>query len=1118
LCGKLLWFISIYLPDSWKPLYELEAAIQNTDALFCAHLHALGLPAAVLVGGDFNVQLPPSESVGPFASASTWNERATLVAMFASKWNLQWSSTFMTAPINTSPFTHIDMRDKSKRVLDYVCCSYSSAFGVSCSMKYDIDYNSDHSAISFVVTPTGRKPRIKQKPFGDHSIHWTPLCKYTVGEYFESSAVKTSLETGGIEHLQLHLKRCHEILGVMHPRRPKPSLFDFSVPVQNAYSALAEATTPDETKQAARNLYRAKRSVLDAHRGDLLARETRAKLKTKPKNAARALSINCGGVPSADRSKWDAEAFAYYAKLYKDTSAVVEGGKPKIDQNERARLVALQRARICELRAAHEASAGYRFAIPVWVLLETRALFIRKAATAPGMDGISWKLLGALPNSSVVAIGKIFEHRVNAFGGAGEAADWSKVLVRLVPKCTDPKDIGAFRPISLSSCVQKWYCSILVHLVDEFCRPLSPECIGFRRYKQTLEVVEPLRHCMWKSAQWRTEACILQADISKAFDHLGHETIKRSLLWWGCPPGLAASVLCELAACECYLKIHDEPMAESVLLFGAGRQGSSDTPSLWARVLDHALLLAQNIWHARGWGFPLGDDQPLVTHLFWADDIYLIAQTPSMIGDMFECLSGVLADFGLTWKESSLKLLSTDETNDGLTKLLNDVSKFYEVPYCKHIDVLGVRIDRVGSAHASVHHRAGVLFGHWSQTQQYFCTRRIPLKFRVEKWYAAIGRSFLYGAGGWRLSAPLAAEISKWERGCLRQMVCRAKHENESWPDFHRRLDKLIEDARTACGILPLGQQACVSYFGWAGHVARMEPSNICLRFMNWRSVLSFRYAQGSGHEPSGLSRSLLPQAGRPVWWDGDLEAQCGAHWQEHAQNRKQWAARKFEMAAQKWLQITGKSRCQLGADLSPMKGAAYISPRSLAVADFTAHAGVQVLCMTDNLQVAHQCSGIWRGPTDPRHEQAISRARWVRRALDLNAGASNWCGWPVPFIHMRRNENAAADAAARQARDGVEIAVWTHCGDLSNTKILVASDGSCAEGRAGAGAAIFLYCGGSAARLGALAGISLLGSATSVDAEFEGVILGLLLCIDFLKLHSPVSTAGECHLHVLRR
>jgi hypothetical protein len=117
----------------------------------------------------------------------------------------------------------------------------------------------------------------------------------------------------------------------------------------------------------------------------------------------------------------------------------------------------------------------------------------------------------------------------------------------------------------------------------------------------------------------------------------------------------------------------------------------------------------------------------------------------------------------------------------------------------------------------------------------------------------------------------------------------------------------------------------------------------------------------------------------------------------------------------------------------------------------------------------------------------------------------------------MRRNENAAADAVARQARDGVETAVWAHCGDLSNTKILVTSDGSCAGGRAGAGAAIFLYSGGSAARLGALAGITLLGSASSVDAEFEGVILGLLLCIDFLKLHSVGGTASECHLHILR-
>jgi hypothetical protein len=1119
ICGKHIWFLSLYMPDSWKPYHVFEAAIQETDALLVTHVQESGPAAILFAAGDFNVQMPASDGVvGAYSSTCQWNERSMLMSLFASKWNLSWASTFMPLPENSPPFTHIDLRDKSKRVLDYVCCTETPAFTTKCCMKFDVDFNSDHTAISFTIFSNTKKPRRQRKQFGDHSIHWSPLVGRTVGEYFESAAVKETLESGGIEHLQHHLKRCHEILGMMHPRRPKENIYDSSVLVQNAFAALAEATSPDEIKQAAKSLYRAKRSVLDQHRGDTLARETRANLKTKHKSSTKVAALKCGGALSVDRSKWDSEAFAFYSKLYKDTSACTREGRPCIDPAERERLIRLQRDRIAELKLMHEIGNHPRFAIPAWVLLETRALFVRKASTAPGLDGITWKFLGTLPNSTVVTIGKIFERRVNAFGADGAVADWSKILVRLIPKTTDPQEVKDFRPISLSSCVQKWFCSILVFLLEEFCRPLSPECIGFRRHKQTLEVIEPIRHCFWKSAQWRTDACVLQADVSKAFDHLNHDVIKRSLLWAGCPPGLAAAVLCELSACECYLKLHEEALSESILLFGAGRQGSSDTPSLWTRVIDHVLALAQESWRAHNLGFELNDGQPLVTHVYWADDIYLIARDPAMIGDMFETLSTRLREFGLTWKESSLQLLSTDETNIGLTKHLCDGTNFYEVPFKKHLDVLGVRIDSAGGTHASVHHRAGVLFGHWAHTQQYFCSRRIPLKFRIERWYASVGRAFLYGAGGWRLTSPLAAEISRWEKGCLRQMSCRSKEDNETWRDYYARVDKLIENARASLRILPLGQQACVAYFGWAGHVGRLEPSSICLRFMCWRSLESFRIAQCSGVEPSGASRALLPSAGRPVWWDGDLEAQCGMHWREHAQNRRAWASRKFEMAAQKWLLITNKTRCQLGGDLEITRRICYISPRSVAVADVAVQAGVQVLCMLDNLQVAQQCSGVWRGPTDPRHASAIERARWVRRCLELNAGVPNWSGWPLPFIHLQRSENAAADIAARNAREGSEVALWRHCGDLRNVKLLIASDGSVAGGRAGAGAAIFLYRDGASACLGALAGVRLLDSASSVDAEFEGAILGLLLCIDFLKLHSLCRGTGDGSLHVLRQ
>jgi hypothetical protein len=116
----------------------------------------------------------------------------------------------------------------------------------------------------------------------------------------------------------------------------------------------------------------------------------------------------------------------------------------------------------------------------------------------------------------------------------------------------------------------------------------------------------------------------------------------------------------------------------------------------------------------------------------------------------------------------------------------------------------------------------------------------------------------------------------------------------------------------------------------------------------------------------------------------------------------------------------------------------------------------------------------------------------------------------------MMRNENAVADKLAKDARDGAVVAQWKKCANLERAKFLVSSDGSCAHGRAGAGAAVFLYSGGQPAVLCAMASVQLLGGISSVDAEFEAIILGLLLFTDFLRLHSEPLERCEGRLHVL--
>ena len=67
--------------------------------------------------------------------------------------------------------------------------------------------------------------------------------------------------------------------------------------------------------------------------------------------------------------------------------------------------------------------------VPLWLMMQTRALFTRKAGSSPGMDGITWDVLGLLDTGIIEKLRVLFEHRVNgAVGHRGPIKQWRKVF------------------------------------------------------------------------------------------------------------------------------------------------------------------------------------------------------------------------------------------------------------------------------------------------------------------------------------------------------------------------------------------------------------------------------------------------------------------------------------------------------------------------------------------------------------------------------------------------------------------------------------------------------------------------------------------------------------------
>ena len=141
---------------------------------------------------------------------------------------------------------------------------------------------------------------------------------------------------------------------------------------------------------------------------------------------------------SFDSSVWEKEFRTAYAKLFGD------------EQNN----LQAQDERLAALRA--NLAGEPLLSVPVFLLNEVLARARRKSKSCPGSDGICWLALTLLPWKARVCLAKIFEYRLNgsvAHQGVFDA--WCNIVISLIPKIKKPELVSQWRPIALTSCLQK---------------------------------------------------------------------------------------------------------------------------------------------------------------------------------------------------------------------------------------------------------------------------------------------------------------------------------------------------------------------------------------------------------------------------------------------------------------------------------------------------------------------------------------------------------------------------------------------------------------------------------------------------------------------------------------
>ncbi|KAI8438500.1 hypothetical protein MSG28_010984 [Choristoneura fumiferana] len=198
---------------------------------------------------------------------------------------------------------------------------------------------------------------------------------------------------------------------------------------------------------------------------------------------------------------------------------------------------------------------------------------------------------------------------------------------------TDDGRIVSSKPELLEE-VERVITNRLTRRLDDF---QPPEQAGFRKGYSTVDHIHALRQVIQKTEEYNLPLCLAFVDYEKAFD---------SIETW--------AVLQALQRCQVdyrYIEVLSDQSTKPPLQRGV-RQGDVISPKLFTAALEDAFKVLD--WKGRG----ININGEYFTHLRFADDIVVMAETMEDLGAMLADLSRVFDRVGLKMNMDKTKVMS----------------------------------------------------------------------------------------------------------------------------------------------------------------------------------------------------------------------------------------------------------------------------------------------------------------------------------------------------------------------------------------------------------------------------------------------------------------------------
>ncbi|CAH2092277.1 unnamed protein product [Euphydryas editha] len=528
----------------------------------------------------------------------------------------------------------------------------------------------------------------------------------------------------------------------------------------------------------------------------------------------------------------------YYGQLYTSSRAPV----PKAANDKRAKL-----------------TRHYTEDIPDVSLYEIRgALKQLKNNKAPGDDGITTELLKAGGKPVLVALQQLFDSVINT-GSTPEA--WSRSVVVLFFKKGDKTQLKNYRPIALLSHVYKLFSRVLTNRLtrrlDDF---QPPEQAGFRKGYSTIDHIHTLRQVIQKTEEYNLPLCVAYVDYEKAFDSIETWAVLESLQRCQIDYRYIEALKCVYNAATMKVRIHDSSTNPIHVQRGV-RQGDVISPKLFTAALEDVFKLME--WKGRG----ININGEHLSHLRFADDIVILAESLEELGIMLSDLNSASQRVGLKMNMDKTKIMSNVHVTpvpvvvDGTALEVVD-----EYVY------LGQTI-RMGKSNFEREVTRRIQLG-WAAfgRLRHVLTSDIPQCLKSKVFEQCVLPVMTYGAETWSFTVGLIHKLRVAQRAMERAMLgisLRDKVRN----DEIRRRTKVTDIALKVCKLK----------WQWAGHIVRRTDNRWGKKVLEWRPRLGKR------------------STGRPpTRWTDDLKKTAGNRWIQRAQDRVEWR-RLGEAHVQQW-------------------------------------------------------------------------------------------------------------------------------------------------------------------------------------------------------------------------